>query len=45
MGTTLKKIASEGVQAFYNGSVGDDFIADLKDFGSVMTKEDLENYQ
>lgn len=42
---TLKKIASEGVQAFYNGSIGDDFVKDLQDLGGIITKEDLQKYQ
>ena len=32
---TYKKIAKEGVNTFYNGSLRDDLIADLKELGNL----------
>lgn len=40
----LEVIAKEGPNALYNGSLTDGFIKDLKDFGGIITKKDLEIY-
>ncbi|CAL1536404.1 unnamed protein product [Lymnaea stagnalis] len=42
---TMRTIASEGVDAFYNGSLTNKIIQDLKEIGSIITPADLENYQ
>lgn len=42
---TLKTIASEGKDAFYKGSIAEKIIGDLQKNGSIMTLEDLANYQ
>ncbi|KAH9514847.1 Gamma-glutamyltranspeptidase 1, partial [Bulinus truncatus] len=40
----LKVIALEGAQAFYDGSLTGIILQDLKDIGSIITREDLQNY-
>ncbi|CAK8693132.1 unnamed protein product [Clavelina lepadiformis] len=47
LAVTLRIIAEEGAQAFYNGRLTDDIVADLKDgFGdSIITKQDLIDYR
>ncbi|KAH9509275.1 Gamma-glutamyltranspeptidase 1 [Bulinus truncatus] len=42
---TLKAIAQGGEQTFYNGSLTDLIMQDLKDIGSIITAEDLLNYR
>ncbi|CAL1536406.1 unnamed protein product [Lymnaea stagnalis] len=42
---TMRVIANEGVNAFYNGSLTDKILQDLKDIGSIITRNDLINYQ
>lgn len=44
---TLETIAAEGGDALYsrNGSLFNDFIKDLKDFGSIITEDDMLNYK
>ncbi|XP_043659104.1 glutathione hydrolase 1 proenzyme [Drosophila teissieri] len=39
--TTYDRLAREGPLSFYRGSIADDLLADLKDAGSAITKEDL----
>ncbi|CAH1711156.1 unnamed protein product [Aphis gossypii] len=41
---TLKIIAKEGVDAIYNGSLTSKVLKDLKKIKSIITKEDLANY-
>ncbi|XP_067679933.1 glutathione hydrolase 1 proenzyme-like [Haliotis asinina] len=41
---TFQTIATEGATVFYNGSLSDDIIADLKEAGSIITRADLEGY-
>lgn len=42
---TLRKIAERGGEDMYTGQLAEDLAADLKDMGSIITKEDLANYQ
>ncbi|KAF6021148.1 GGT1 [Bugula neritina] len=43
---TYRRIAAEGPQTFYNGSLRDDIVADLEELdGQTIFKEDLENYK
>lgn len=42
---TFKTIAKEGANAFYNGSLTDQLVEDFKNLNSIITKEDLANYQ
>jgi len=45
LGETLSIIAKEGVDAFYNGSLTSNLLKDLKKVKSIITKEDLANYE
>ncbi|CAL7949448.1 unnamed protein product [Xylocopa violacea] len=42
---TLKLIAEKGPGIFYNGSMGDDLVAEIKQFNGIIKKEDLQNYK
>jgi len=42
---TLRIIAKEGVDAIYNGSLTSKVLKDLKKIKSIITKEDLANYE
>ena len=42
---TLRTIARDGVEAFYNGSLGDKLVEDIQRKGGIITKEDLMNYR
>nr|XP_016925231.1 glutathione hydrolase 1 proenzyme [Drosophila suzukii] len=39
--TTYERLAREGPLSFYRGSIADDLLADLKDIGSLISREDL----
>ncbi|CAD5178326.1 glutathione hydrolase 3-like [Musa acuminata AAA Group] len=41
---TLEVISTEGPKAFYNGSIGEKFIEDVKNAGGIATTEDLSRY-
>ncbi|XP_076762320.1 glutathione hydrolase 1 proenzyme isoform X2 [Xylocopa sonorina] len=41
---TLKLIAERGSGIFYNGSMGDDLVKEIKQFNGIIEKEDLQNY-
>jgi gamma-glutamyltranspeptidase / glutathione hydrolase / leukotriene-C4 hydrolase len=42
---TLEVIAEQGVDAFYGGEIGRNFIADVRKFDGIMTLDDLVNYK
>lgn len=42
---TMEIIAKEGVDAIYNGSLTQKLLDDLKKVNSIITEEDLANYQ
>ncbi|XP_045516741.1 glutathione hydrolase 1 proenzyme-like isoform X1 [Pieris brassicae] len=42
---TLEVIAEKGGDELYNGSLSVDFLEDLKEAGSIITAEDLQNYE
>ncbi|KAJ8483665.1 hypothetical protein OPV22_016150 [Ensete ventricosum] len=44
LANALEVISTEGPQAFYNGSIGERFIEDVRDAGGVATMEDLKEY-
>ncbi|XP_053698974.1 glutathione hydrolase 1 proenzyme-like [Sabethes cyaneus] len=41
---TLIYIAENGGNSLYDGKLEDDFVEDLKEMGSIITKEDLDSY-
>eukprot|EP01130_Rhizamoeba_saxonica_P010399 TRINITY_DN4257_c0_g1_i3.p1 TRINITY_DN4257_c0_g1~~TRINITY_DN4257_c0_g1_i3.p1 ORF type:complete len:477 (-),score=109.31 TRINITY_DN4257_c0_g1_i3:68-1498(-) len=42
---TLRIIAKEGSQAFYNGSLTDMIVQELREIGSIITREDFIQYE
>ncbi|MAP94507.1 MAG: gamma-glutamyltransferase, partial [Ponticaulis sp.] len=42
---TLRKLAENGLSDFYTGALADELIADLKDAGSSLTKEDFLSHR
>ncbi|WOL01972.1 hypothetical protein Cni_G10691 [Canna indica] len=44
LASTLELISTEGPQAFYNGSIGENFIKDVRNAGGVASMEDLKKY-
>ncbi|PKI66087.1 hypothetical protein CRG98_013495 [Punica granatum] len=45
LGRSLEEIAQNGPQAFYNGTVGEKLVKDVKEVGGILTMEDLRNYK
>ncbi|XP_073485324.1 glutathione hydrolase 5 proenzyme isoform X2 [Aquarana catesbeiana] len=45
LGYTLRVLADEGADSFYNGSISKKMIEDLHNEGSFLTAEDLQNYK
>lgn len=45
LANTLEVISVEGPQAFYNGTIGEKFIEDVKSAGGIATMDDLRNYR
>ncbi|CAK1551212.1 unnamed protein product [Leptosia nina] len=43
--STMERIAEKGGDELYNGSLAVDFLEDLQEIGSIITEEDLKNYQ
>lgn len=41
---TLERIANEGVEAFYSGSIAQNIIDKIQATGGIMTLDDLANY-
>ncbi|VDI34309.1 gamma-glutamyltranspeptidase / glutathione hydrolase / leukotriene-C4 hydrolase [Mytilus galloprovincialis] len=44
LANTLRIIAEEGPQTFYNGSLSKNILEDLKEAGSIIQERDLQNY-
>ncbi|KAL3829922.1 hypothetical protein ACJIZ3_018724 [Penstemon smallii] len=42
---TLRSISKYGTKAFYNGTVGQRLVEDVKKAGGILTMEDLRNYK
>lgn len=45
LASTLEKIANEGAETFYTGSLSQDILADLAELGAPITAEDLAQYR
>ena len=45
LATSLKHIAKEGAEAFYQGAIADAIVADMAANGGLITKEDLASYK
>jgi len=45
LGSTLRVIAKDGADTFYNGEIADFLMSDLQDMGSIITLEDLQRYR
>ncbi|PWA90995.1 gamma-glutamyltranspeptidase 1 [Artemisia annua] len=45
LGLSLEAIAEEGPEAFYNGTIGEKLIKDVRSAGGILTMEDLRNYE
>lgn len=45
LGRSLEVVAEQGPQAFYNGSIGEKFVKDVREAGGILTMEDLRNYK
>ncbi|XP_058744356.1 glutathione hydrolase 3-like [Vicia villosa] len=45
LGQTLEIVAEEGIQAFYNGTIGEKLVKDVGELGGILTMEDLRNYK
>ena len=45
LANSLKAIAKEGRDAFYNGIIGEDIVSHLRSLGSLMTEQDFAQYR
>lgn len=45
LGLSLEAVAERGPHAFYNGSVGEKLVKDVREAGGILTMEDLRNYK
>lgn len=45
LANTLKKIAENGADEFYTGTIADLIVVDFQQNGGILTKEDLLNYE
>ncbi len=45
LANSLKLIAEQGPDAFYQGEIGEKIVAEIQDDGGVMTMQDLNDYQ
>lgn len=42
---SLEAIAEQGPQAFYNGTIGEKLVKNVREAGGILTMEDLNNYK
>ena len=42
---TLRSIAENGVEIFYNGSIGRQLVEDVQNLGGILTEKDLLEYK
>ncbi|KAB2618426.1 gamma-glutamyltranspeptidase 3 [Pyrus ussuriensis x Pyrus communis] len=45
LGRSLEAVAEVGPQAFYNGTLGEKLVKDVREAGGILTMEDLRNYK
>lgn len=45
LGHSLEIIAEQGPQVFYNGTIGENLVKDVREAGGILTMEDLRNYK
>ncbi|XP_064652809.1 glutathione hydrolase 1 proenzyme-like isoform X2 [Lineus longissimus] len=45
LGDTLERIANEGIEPFYSGTIADDIIKKIQKTNGRMTKDDLKGYK
>ncbi|KAL0308545.1 UNVERIFIED_CONTAM: Glutathione hydrolase 3 [Sesamum radiatum] len=45
LGKSLEAVAEQGPEAFYNGTIGEKLIEDVKKAGGILSMEDLRNYR
>jgi gamma-glutamyltranspeptidase len=45
LGRTLRQIAEEGVETFYNGSLANQIINEIKKKGGILSLDDLRQYR
>ncbi|XP_057768386.1 glutathione hydrolase 3-like isoform X2 [Salvia miltiorrhiza] len=45
LGNSLRAVAEQGAEAFYNGTVGERLIRDVREAGGILTMDDLRNYE
>ncbi|RDX63368.1 Glutathione hydrolase 3, partial [Mucuna pruriens] len=45
LGRSLEVVAEQGPQAFYNGTIGEELVKDVREAGGILTMEDLRNYK
>ncbi|KAJ1387872.1 Nucleophile aminohydrolase, N-terminal [Sesbania bispinosa] len=45
LGYSLEVVAEEGPQAFYNGTIGENLVKDVREAGGILTMKDLRNYK
>ncbi|KAM0037237.1 putative glutathione gamma-glutamate hydrolase, Gamma-glutamyltransferase [Helianthus debilis subsp. tardiflorus] len=45
LGLSLEAIAEGGVEAFYNGPIGEALVNDVRAGGGILTMDDLRNYE
>ena len=45
LGSSLEVVAEQGPQAFYNGTIGEKLVKDVREAGGILTMEDLRSYK
>lgn len=45
LGHTLEVVAEQGPQVFYDGTIGEKLIKDVREAGGILTTEDFRNYK
>ncbi|KAD4180351.1 hypothetical protein R6Q59_009708 [Mikania micrantha] len=45
LGLSLEAIAEGGPEAFYNGSIGENLVKDVRSRGGILTMDDLRSYE